>query len=134
MPNQRTGKKELFRQTLVGRARHLRQNLTIPELRLLQRLRGDQILGLRFRRQYRIGSYIADFYCHAAKLVIEVDGDSHDEREEYDARRTCWLSQEGLKVLRFTNDDILKFEDAVVKSILDSCSHAQCPSPRGERE
>src|SRR3954469_1574592 len=100
MSTQRTGRREMFRQTLVGRARELRQHMTTAEVKLWSKLRGDQILGLRFRRQHRIGSYIADFFCHAAKVVVELDGDSHDERAEYDARRTYWMSQQGLRVVR----------------------------------
>jgi very-short-patch-repair endonuclease len=94
MPTQRAGPKEAFRQALVERARDLRSNLTRPEALLWQHLRGDK-LGVRFRRQHRIGSYIADFYCAAANLVVEIDGDSHAEREEYDANRTWWLAQRG---------------------------------------
>ena len=92
MPTQRTARQEMRRQVVVQRARELRQHLTTAELKLWNALRGDQLLGLRFRRRHRIGSYIADFYCHAAKLVIEVDGDSHDDRQEYDAKRTYWMS------------------------------------------
>src|SRR5438309_9935567 len=117
MANQRAGKREVFRQTLVGRARDMRKHLTTAELKLWSKLRGDQLLGLRFRRQHRVGSYIADFFCHAAKLVVEVDGDSHDERADYDAKRTYWISQQGLRVTRFTNDDVLKNLEGVLKAI-----------------
>ena len=68
----------MFRQALVSRARTMRKELTPAELKLWNALRGDQLLGLRFRRQHRVGSYIADFFCHAARLVVEVDGDSHE--------------------------------------------------------
>ncbi len=64
----------------------------------------------RFRRQYIIGNYIADFYCHQAKLVIELDGSQHYEpkEQEKDAQRTKYLESQGLQVLRFTNLDILQ--------------------------
>src|SRR5947207_108715 len=127
MPNQRAGKREVFRQTLVGRAREMRKQLTTAELKLWSKLRGDQLLGLRFRRQHRIGSYIADFFCHTAKLVIEVDGDSHDERAAYDAKRTYWMTQQGLRVVRFANDDVLKNLDAVLEAVADLCSSAARP-------
>jgi len=107
----------------------MRQQLTPAELLLWNRLRGDQQLGLRFRRQHRIGSYIADFFCSAANLVIEVDGDSHADRQEYDAKRTYWISQRGLHVVRYTNDDVLKNLDAVLENIASWCSDSARPSP-----
>ena len=63
---------------------------------------------LRFRRQYIIGNFIADFYCHKAGLVIELDGSQHydPQKMEYDRKRTEYLESQGLKVLRFTNSDI----------------------------
>ena len=126
MPTQRTGSKEIFRQTLVERAREMRGHLTAAELKLWNHLRGEQILGLRFRRQHRLGSYIADFYCHAAKLVVEVDGDSHDERQEYDEKRTYWMSQHtGVRVVRYT-----KHLDAVLENIADWCSDVARPTPQ----
>jgi very-short-patch-repair endonuclease len=88
MPTQRTGRKEMFRQTLVSRGREMRKHLTTAELKLWCAIKQEQLRGLRFRRQHRIGSYIADFFCHSGRLVSEVDGDSHDERAEYDAKRT----------------------------------------------
>jgi very-short-patch-repair endonuclease len=108
----------------------MRQHLTAAELKVWDKLRGDQLLGLRFRRQHRVGAYIADFFCHAAKLVVEVDGDSHDERQEYDEKRTHWMSQhKGLRVVRYTNDDVMKDLDAVLENIADWCSNVARPSP-----
>ncbi len=139
MPTQRTGPREIFRQTLVSRAREMRKGMPAAEVALWNRLRGDQ-LGVRFRRQHRIGSYIADFFAHAVKLVVEVDGDSHDERRDYDEKRTYWMSRKGLNVVRFTNEDVLNNLDAVMQSIADLCSSAAGPSPlpsprsTGERE
>lgn len=74
---------------------------------------------LRFRRQYVIGDYIADFYCHKAGLVVELDGSGHYEAKEIarDAQRTAYLEALGLKVLRFTNLDVLRQFDAVCESI-----------------
>ena len=64
----------------------------------------------RFHRQYVIGNYIADFYCHQAKLVVELDGSQHctPEEQEYDQRRTAYLELQGLKVVRFSNLDVLR--------------------------
>ena len=89
--------------------------MSAAEVLLWSKLRGDQLNDLRFRRQHRLGSYIADFYCHVAKLVIEVDGDSHDERREYDEKRTYWINQRGVRVVRYTNDDVLKNVDGVIR-------------------
>ena len=68
----------------------------------------------RFRRQYVIGNYIVDFYCHQARLVVELDGSQHytPEETEYDKKRTAYLETQGLKVVRFSNLDILRnFQD-----------------------
>lgn len=74
---------------------------------------------LRFRRQYVIGDYIADFYCHKAGLVVELDGSGHYEADEIarDARRTAYLENLGLKVLRFTNLEVLRQFEAVCQAI-----------------
>jgi len=117
----------------------MRKEMPVAEVLLWNRLRGDQ-LGVRFRRQHRVGSYIADFFAHAARLVIEVDGDSHGERREYDEKRTYWMSQRGVRVVRYTNEEVLKNLDAVVQSIADLCAQPARPSPlpsprrTGERE
>ena len=68
----------------------------------------------RYRRQYVIGNYIVDFYCHQAKLVVELDGSQHftPEEMEYDHKRTAWLEAQGLKVVRFSNLDVMRrFQD-----------------------
>jgi leucyl-tRNA synthetase len=113
----------MFRQTLVSRAREMRKEMPLAEVLLWNRLRGDQ-LGVRFRRQHRVGPY------------IETDGDTHAERQEYDEKRTYWMNQKGLRVVRFTNEDVITNLDAAVQSIADCCSSAARPSPRstGERE
>jgi very-short-patch-repair endonuclease len=83
------------------RAKDLRRGMTAPERLLWAMLRRNQ-LGLHFRRQHPVGPFILDFYCAAAKLCVEVDGPVHDEQEDRDARRTAWLSKEGIRVLRFS--------------------------------
>ena len=99
------------------RARELRREMTYAEKRLWQYLRNDQ-LGVQFRKQHAVDTYIVDFFCAKSKLVIEVDGDSHAEQIEYDAARTQWLSeQHGYRVLRFTNHDVLTNIEAVLEAI-----------------
>jgi len=98
------------------RARELRRTLTQPERNLWSLLRRNE-LGLHFRRQHPIGPYILDFYCAAAKLAIELDGPAHDDRQAQDERRTRWLSNEGIRVLRFTATDIEVKPAAVLSTI-----------------
>ena len=101
------------------KAAMLRANLTDAENALWQELRGKKILGLRFRVQHPIYRYIADFYCHKAKLVIEIDGDSHKRRQQKltDRIRTEDLTKFGLTELRFSNEEIEMNLDIVVEQI-----------------
>ena len=105
--------------TTQQQARRLRQEPTPAEQRLWQRLRWRQLNGAHFRRQYAVGPFIVDFCCVKARLVIEVDGHTHDAQREYDVARTRWLSrQRGYRVLRFTNADVEHNLAAVLESIL----------------
>ncbi|MBO9590095.1 MAG: endonuclease domain-containing protein [Devosia sp.] len=91
--------------------------MTQPERTLWAMLRRDQ-LGLHFRRQHPVGPYVLDFYCAKAKLCVEVDGPSHADRLEYDQRRTVWLATEGIRVLRFTDDEVEQRPAVVIAAIL----------------
>ena len=93
---------------LKGNARTLRKNMTKEEAQLWYQFLCRY--PLRFRRQYIIGNYIADFYCHQAKLVVELDGSQHctPEEQEYDLKRTQYLQSQGLRVLRFSNLDVMR--------------------------
>ena len=99
-------------------ARKLRSGMTRAEVVLWTRLRRQQ-LGHRFRRQLPIGPYVADFACPAARLVVEVDGETHstDAERAHDARRTAFLAGAGWRVLRFWNADVFENEDGVVDTI-----------------
>jgi very-short-patch-repair endonuclease len=101
-------------------ARRLRKNPTDAETRLWWRLRQKQLGGFRFRRQVPLGPYVADFVCLAEKLVVEVDGGQHAEQVEHDEARTAWLAANGLRVLRFWNNDVLGNMDGVLQTILDA--------------
>ena len=106
---------------IQSRARELRKEMTPAEKKLWQVLRGNQLDGLYFRRQHAVGSYIVDFVCVQEKLVIEVDGGSHLEQEEYDQERTRWLQEEkDYRVIRFTNDDVFRNINEVVEAIRDA--------------
>ena len=103
---------------LFAVAKDLRLHETEAEKLLWSKLSNKQ-LGVRFRRQHPIYSYIADFYCHSCKLVVEVDGPSHDteENKSYDACRTDGFKEFDIKVLRFTNHEVLNDIDRVVEII-----------------
>lgn len=95
-------------QNLKTNAQTLRKHMTKEEAKLWYQFLCRY--PLRFRRQYVIGNYIADFYCHKAKLVVELDGSQHYSREEkeYDQIRTNYLQSQGLLVLRFNNLDVMR--------------------------
>jgi very-short-patch-repair endonuclease len=111
-----------------SRARQLRKDQTPAEARLWHELRNRRFVGYKFRRQQPIGPFIADFYCHSAGLVIELDGESHLGREEYDQRRQDWLEDHGFKVLRFYNNDIPANLDEMMECIFQEC-RSRCPLP-----
>ncbi len=98
-------------------ARELRTSPTPAEDRLWQQLRRKHIGGMKFRRQHVFDRFIVDFYCPAALLVIEVDGESHNRQQEYDALRTEFLESLGLRVIRFKNEDVYQNLDGVLEMI-----------------
>ena len=100
--------------------RKLRDDMTKAEHVLWYHLRRRQILGYKFRRQTSIGKYIVDFYCPEAKLVIEIDGDTHFEpkAEQYDKDREEYIESFGVQIVRFTNLDIYNNIEEVVKEIM----------------
>lgn len=100
-------------------ANELRCRMTDEERVLWQALRTNQ-LGAHFRRQQVIDGFIVDFYCHAAGLVVEVDGPVHDERAEYDAERDQALSRRGVCVLRVTNEEVSGDLAAVLERIIEA--------------
>lgn len=102
-------------------ARNLRTTMTEAERLLWARLRRKQLAGLRFRRQHPIGRYIADFYCHEKKMVIELDGVVHENTIEYDYLREKFIKAGGYTVLRFTNDEIEHSIEMVLQRII-SCA------------
>ena len=101
-------------------ATQLRKNMTAAEMSLWLHLRKD-LNGYKFRRQHPISVYIADFYCHNAKLIIELDGSIHnqDNVKKNDAKRQEDLEKWGYAVIRFTNDEVFKQLELVIKKISD---------------
>ena len=101
------------------RAKALRRTMSLPEVLLWRALRAGAVEGLHFRKQHPIGPYVLDFYCHAVKLAVEVDGASHGagDRPERDARRDAWLGAQGIATLRLPASLILRDVDAAVRTI-----------------
>ena len=102
------------------RVQFLRRNQTDAEQLLWHQLRDKRVGGLRFRRQYRVGPYIVDFVCLSMRLVIEVDGPSHELTIDADARRTHWLEGQGFRVMRFSNDQVGHELVGVVQAIAEA--------------
>ena len=104
------------KRTIFQNAELLRKNMTPAEKCLWQRLNKNQ-LGVRFKAQHPVDIFIVDFYCHKHKLVVEVDGKIHLSQKEYDEGRTAELDRFDLKVIRFTNEEVLNKTDWVVEEI-----------------
>ena len=98
-------------------ARALRQRQTRAEDLLWERLRGSRFHGAKFRRQVPFDRFVADFYCHAAKLVVELDGKQHEWFVDYDAGRTAVLERLGVSVVRFTNAEVCDELDSLMSRI-----------------
>jgi very-short-patch-repair endonuclease len=116
----------------TGRARQLRLNPTDAEQALWQTLKGQQ-LGFKFRRQYPIASYIADFACLERKIVVEVDGSQH-LNSAYDRERDRLMVGLGWTVLRFWNDDILLRIEPCLETVWNALHSPPQPSPLAGRE
>lgn len=99
----------------------LRNDSPKAEQKLWEFLRGSQLNGLKFRRQYGIGPYVVDFYCPELRLAIEIDGDSHYEKgaDIYDQKRQQFIERRNIRFLRFTNDDIYENLEGVIEKISD---------------
>ena len=117
-------------------AKQLRRNMTDAEHRLWKHLRAHRLDGQKFRRQQPIGPYIVDFVHFGARVVVEADGGQHVQ-SPHDAARDAWLMRQGLRVLRFWNDDILLHTDAVLdsiwKALREGAPSPPAPLPQGAR-
>jgi very-short-patch-repair endonuclease len=118
-----------FNKNLKPLARQLRKNMTDAERALWARLRRKQLNGRIFYRQKNIGSYIVDFYCPAAKLIVELDGGQHYSAEGRvkDEIRDQYLAKVGLKVIRFSDLDVLKNMDGVLQVLYEHCKIPPAP-------
>lgn len=112
-----SGKRELVKR--------LRKDSTKAEKLLWERLRKNRLNGIHFRRQQVIDEIIADFYCHQFGLVIEVDGGVHDTQKDYDKIRDSFLKERMLRVIRFTNEEVLTEMESVLVKILNACEKTE---------
>ncbi|HVX77356.1 MAG TPA: endonuclease domain-containing protein, partial [Bradyrhizobium sp.] len=104
---------------VTARARRLRANPTDAEQRLWQALRRGQLNDFRFRRQHPVGPYTLDFYCSSLRLAVEVDGGQHAEaRKHADDRRSRWLADKDIAVVRYWNNDVLSNLRGVLEDLL----------------
>ena len=120
-----------YNKNLVSRAKDLRKNLTLAEKQIwYEYLRDHQY---RVYRQRPIDNFIVDFYCPKLKLVIEIDGNSHyrENAQEYDSQRTAILQGYGLKVIRFTNKEVLHNLEGVI-AVIEGLIPPNPPFKRGE--
>jgi len=123
-------------------AKQLRQTMTRAETLLWRHLKAGRLNSVGFRRQTPIGNYIADFVCFSAKLIIEIDGESHDfeERQRVDQNRDAFFASEGFRTLRFTNQQVMSNLEGVVEAIRQAVLSEQAatplpnPPPQGGRE
>ncbi len=106
-----------YNSKLKERARYLRNNSTLSEVLLWRHLKGKQMLGFDFDRQKPIDNYIVDFFCNELMLAIEIDGDSHDSKVEYDKNRQTKLESLGLHFLRFSDLDVKSNMEGVISTI-----------------
>ena len=115
---------------IFANAKKLREQRTPAEIALWEALREKKLDGFRFRQQHPIENYVLDFYCHSASLILELDGEYHftEEQKKSDEERSAYLSTLGLKLIRFSNHEVLHNLEAVLVLIKQSL---QPPTPKG---
>jgi len=117
-------------------AQVLRTSMTESERKLWNGLRSEQ-LGVKFRRQHPLGSYVADFACLAPRLIVELDGSQHSQQQDYDARRDAFFRAQGFDVMRFASNAPFVQLEGVLQAIANRLGELgeppSPPSPRGGR-
>ncbi len=126
-----------FRETpswLLARARALRREQTDAETALWWLVRRRQ-LGVKFRRQHPVEPFVLDFYCPALRLAVEVDGGQHaaPENQDRDAARTAALASRGIRLMRFSNREVLQTPEAVAEALWLACQQALAAVPGDEQ-
>jgi very-short-patch-repair endonuclease len=117
-------------------AKTLRKNMTDVERDLWYQLRAKRFDGFKFKRQVPIKKYILDFVCFEKKLIIELDGGQHVDQADHDAKRDLFFEEQGFRVLRFWNNDVVENKEGVLQMILRALHESPLPNPlpQGERE
>jgi very-short-patch-repair endonuclease len=110
------------------KVRILRKNPTPAESALWEALRGQQLNGLKFRRQHPIGAFVVDFCCPSHQLIVELDGGIHDEQIDYDIERTNLIQARGYRVIRFRNEEVLVNLPAVLDTIESAANPRRAPA------
>ena len=123
--SQSTSRRRLLRVPTLRNARKLRREQTEAERKLWFLLRNRRLMGLKFRRQFPIGNYIADFCCFEKKLIVELDGSQHIDAEVSDRIRTEFLNASGYRVLRLWNHQVLEDEGVALEAILEALKMGQ---------
>ncbi len=122
---------------LVEYAKQMRLAPTPAELKMWLELRAKRFNGIKFRKQKVIGSYIADFASRDPMLVIEIDGETHGNANDYDLKRTGYLEEQGYRVIRFTNVEVMQNMNGVLETLASVVDQLTSPlptlSPEGER-
>ena len=124
----------IFRTRNTERSPELRRASPSAERTLWSQLRAGQLNGHRFTKQFQVGSYFVDFVCREKKLVVEVDGWSHDARQGYDGQRDKFIRSKGYEVLRFTNEQVTLNLDGVLVMIRERLAAIPSPNPSRTRE
>jgi very-short-patch-repair endonuclease len=119
-----------YRLRNTRRARDLRNNATPAERALWKHLQGSKLDGHKFSRQIQIGPCYGDFVCRRLKVVVELDGFSHDLTAEDDARRTEYMERNGYRVVRFTNEDVLRNTEGVLAVLTRELADRPTPALR----
>ena len=124
-------------QRLTAFAKGNRKVMTEPAMRMWLQLRAERFMGVKFRREKVIGDYIADFAANNPKLVVEIDGDTHDIDDPHDAPRTRFLETLGYRVVRYSNGDVMQNLEGVLMNLAAVIDEMRPPlptlSPEGER-
>ena len=122
---------------LTAHAKANRKELSEPATRIWLELRAQRFMGIKFRREKVIGNYIADFAANDPKLVVEIDGDTHDSNDLRDAKRTRYLEAQGYRVVRYSNVDVMQNLEGVLMNLAAIIDAMRPPlptlSPEGER-
>ena len=123
------GRVRVVVKALLPFARELRKNSTDTENLLWKHLRSKRLSGYKFRRQEPIDRFIVDFVCYESRVIIECDGSQHLVDKEKDQERDFWFEQQGYRILRFWNNEVLKNTDDVLEKILATCQLPPTSNP-----